>query len=240
MRSFIYCIAVAAVVGLAACAKKDSGGVADTPQCNVPNINCSPQIYSQMGYNVPPVSAFNGNGYCGCTAGTRPIYNPSYGISCAPDSFSAYAQYVTIGMVAQGQTLTAQNTYPLNQPQQYYSGVNPGGYAGSNCFQNFAYSCDVRNNAANGANGQCNGGYCRAISGGSTVGVCSTTQGYDSGNMTYNYNTPYNSNNLIYGYPNYLGYGGGGNCQMQQRQTSWGGWYYISTCDSSSANGVPR
>jgi hypothetical protein len=230
---------------LTACGNKggDGGGtVAQTP-CNGPTTagGCNPGAYSQTpGLTVPnAVPYYNGsvNGYCGCENNSRPIYNPQWGFACAPTSYFQNSSYMGYSY---GSIFQPQNYGNANMQQISYS---PASYGGSSCYTNFASSCDVRIANSCGTNG-----YCRAIGGASTVGLCTTGNGTDYYNGN-NYNSGYNNSgypNPNYGtytvYPGYMtggyysggyggyyggGYGGGGNCRY--RQNSWGlaYWYCL-------------
>lgn len=223
-----------AMLGLAACAKSggDNGGagggqIAQTP-CNAPQGgSCNPGYYNQMqGLQIPAPQAYTAGyngGYCGCAGGYRPIFNPQWGFACAPANYLNYESYVGYNYQSVYQS---QNMSGLNAQQIYYSPLQYGGQQGS-CFSDFALSCDVRI-----ANSCSNGGQCRAIGGGSTIGVCTNGYGVDT------YNTGYTTSNYPYNNNGYYGSGGGyynggyynggnynsGNCRY--RTNSWGLSYY--------------
>ncbi len=208
---------------LSACAKSsDSNGgggggggtVADTP-CN------GPSCYSQNGggYFLPPpvpnpyLYGPNG-GYCGCSVGQRPVFNPQWGYACVSTQYMTYNYY--LGYSANNlYGFQGQNTIPLNNSPIAYSPLPYGGTA--NCQQNIAASCDTRATPA------CtNGGICRPIGGGSSIGVCTTGQGIES----YYPPTPGPYGGYGYGgypgaYPGAYPNGQYGNCTY--KQTSWGG-----------------
>lgn len=227
-----------AMLTLAACAKKDDGGgsgvVATTPQaCNTTaNGTCDPSFYgNQPGLVIPGIQTYTygqTNGYCGCQTGYRPIYSYQYGFACAPTNYMNYSGYMGYNI---NSIYQAQNTYPTTMGQIYYNPITYGGQ--SNCYQSVATSCDVRI-----ANSCANGGACRAIGGGSTVGVCTTGTGYDNyGGVGGGYNGyyPYGGG---YGYNNGYGYGGNNNCTV--RTNSWGFSYYYCYGAGTGYGGIPR
>jgi len=239
-----------ALLALGACAKSggDNGGgggqIAQTP-CNAPQGgSCNPGVYSQNpGLQIPAPQAYTAGysgGYCGCSSGYRPIYNPQWGFACAPANTFTYENYVGYSYQSIYQS---QNNSGLNAQQIYYSPLQYGGQG--SCFSDFALSCDVRI-----ANSCTNGGQCRAIGGGSSIGVCTSGVGVDSYNTgTTNINYPgYYGNDGYYGNGGYYGggyygYGGNynsGNCRY--RTNSWGLSYYYCApgVGGTTSDGVAR
>jgi hypothetical protein len=223
-------ILLGAALTLGACAKSggDNGGggsgqIAQTP-CNSPQGgSCNPGVYSQYpGLQIPAPQAYTtgySGGYCGCSAGYRPIFNPQWGFACAPANYFTYDSYMGYSYQSLYQ---GQNMSGLNAQQVYYSPLQYGGQG--SCFSDFALSCDVR------TPGTCtNGGQCRAIGGGSTIGVCTNGYGVDTYNTGYTGTTnPYYSGNPYYG--GYYSNGGNYNSNgCSYRTNSWGlSYYYCS------------
>lgn len=213
------------LLSLAACQKKSdgSGGEVATTPCTA---TCNNTVYSTLpGLTTPTSYTYGTNGgFCGCSYGNRPIYNGDWGFACVPANtltYSAYWGYNTSTIYQ------AQNTAALNMQQVSYSPLQYG--ADNNCFTAVAASCDVR-----AANSCTNGGFCRPIGGGSSVGVCTTGVGVDNYNAGVTTTTttydPYYTNPYYGGYYGAGGYYGGGygqsNCRY--KTNSWGLSYY--TC----------
>jgi hypothetical protein len=213
---------------LGACKKKDDGGgagggnVAATP-CTA---TCDSSVYSTLpGLTNPTAYTYGANGgFCGCGYGNRPIYNSQWGFACVPSNtlnYSAYWGYNTSTIYQ------SQNTQAMNMQQVSYTPLQYG--ADSNCFSSIAASCDVR-----AVNSCTNGGTCRPIGGGSSVGVCTTGTGVDNYNATTTTNPVYDAYNPYYNYGYNSGYGynnggyssGGANSNCRYRQNSWGFYYY--------------
>lgn len=203
---------------LSACQKKDDGGnsVATTPapapaapvtaQCNVPgNTTCNPQVYQNNQWSVYPYQWNYYNGFCGCPANYRPVYNSVWGIGCAPmNAFTGNTPYL-------GWMYQAQNNQWLNVPQITYSAtVSTNG----NCFSDAAQACDAGVANSCGANAEC-----RKIGPASSLGLCVSKAGaeYYGNNQCFyqgNYwvcpSNYYYSGNYPYGNGYYNGYYNGG------------------------------
>lgn len=190
------------LLAITACKKSSDdnqpgGTIAATP-CTA---TCNGTIYTGVpGLAAPTAYTYGLNsGFCGCAYGTRPIYHPEWGFACVQANTIAYSAYLGYNSSTIYQ---AQNVAALNMQQINYSPVQYG--SENNCFSSVAASCDVR------AAGSCtNGGFCRPIGGGSSVGVCTTGAGvdsYNSGNpaVTPYSNSPYSNNYMANPY-----YGGG-------------------------------
>lgn len=186
--------ALAALLVLSACQKKDDGGgtYATTPvqPCNVPgNSNCNPGAYQEIGPQTQNYQWSYSNGFCGCGQGYRPIMNQQWGISCAPAGWfpgSAYYSY-SYNQVAYYQSQNAGQWMAI--PQVTYNPVVSGNT--TNCHANAASVCDIRQ-----ANSCSNGGVCRPSAGGSYLGFCT----HGSGNESYSHRV------CNYEYDYYQGY----------------------------------
>lgn len=229
-----------AVIGslmLSACAK--SGGDSNNggqPTGTIVDTPCSgSSCYNQYGngyFSPPPVPNpyiyGANNGYCGCSAGQRPVYNPTWGFACVSSQQLTYNFY--LGYSAQYlYEIPSQNTIPLNMSQINYSPLPYGGTA--NCFQHIAAACDVRV-----SNPCTNGGQCRPVGGGSSIGVCTNGQGIENYYPQNPYPHPYGGYG---GYPPTAPYGYN-NCTY--KQTSWGGYVYTCGFEKSGASNssIPR
>lgn len=225
--AYVFITALTLVSVLVACGKKDSddgngggaaaagGTYAQTPtaNCNVPGAaNCNPGAYSQFPA-FTPYQWTNTNGFCGCPQGSRPVMNPQWGMSCAPDNYFPNQ----FGYQFQFQTYSynqvrnwdqySQNGQMTNTPVVNYAPAISGQNAG--CYAQAAAVCDVRSPNTCAA-----GSTCRASAGGSYLGFC--TAGY--GNETYSHPQQ--------------------NCYYKTKYGRWGFWYQVYVCDNStSSNG---
>lgn len=204
-----------------ACQKKDDGGGGGTPaatpapapapsvttlQCNVPgNTTCNPGIYQNNSWPVYPYQWNYYNGFCGCPANYRPVYNATWGIGCAPiGTFTTDTAYM-------GWMYQAQNNQWLNIPQVTYSAtVSTSG----NCFADAAQACDSGVANSCGANAEC-----RKIGPASSLGLCVYRRGTDV--YQQNYGCYYQGSAWVCppGSGYYGGYNGGYN-------PYYGGGYY--------------
>jgi hypothetical protein len=191
MKIFNFATAALITVSLGffvACGSSKSGqnkiAVTPTNTCMLPNGiqgNCDTSFYGQVaGFSVYP---YNGSGYygntnnyagglCACNNGSRPVYNSQFGLGCMATNYVN----VNAGFYSFGWNSGNSSWYGL--PQVAYQPFVSS--AGSNCFNDVAYVCDVRL-----ANSCGNTGFCRPVSGASSVGLCvfttSTQNGYSYG-----------------------------------------------------------
>jgi len=189
MKKILFPLMTVVLLGLSACQKSDDGNggggggtTAETP-CNISgNTTCNPGYYNQD----PRLSSFpayqwsNNNGFCGCPIGQRPIMNPQWGISCAPDSYWGgnynYLGY-NYGNTSSVYSYYGQNTQWSSVPQVSYT---PAVSGAGNCYANAASACDIRDQNSCGG-----GAYCRATGGGSYIGLCTV----GAGTSTYSNNS---------------------------------------------------
>jgi hypothetical protein len=188
------------------CAKSGGGGgggsgtIATTPtaspvtttSCNIPSGTCNTSYYNGIsGLQIPGVQTSVSNyGYCGCTSGTYPIYNSSWGYACVPTSTFSNGYYY-YGYY-QGNSLTPQNYgSPGVIQQSYYNNPNPINGLGAGCYTSVAVACPL--NTSNVCPGNAT---CVPVSNSQTLGICA--QGMNGYGNTYSngYNPYYGS---IYG-----------------------------------------
>jgi hypothetical protein len=241
MKKAVYAFitAMTLVSVLAACGKKseDNGGnggaaaspggtFAQTPDssCNIPgSTTCTPNQYSQFGNQFINYQWTNNGSFCGCPAGYRPIMNPQWGLSCAPDNyFPNYSYGNSYQYQYQAYSYSTVNYYEWYSQNGQISSIpqvtySPG-VSGQNggCYAQAAAVCDIR-----AANTCANGSTCRASAGGSYLGFCTAGYGNES------YSNPQN-------------------CYQRQYNSNWGGYAWVNICTSGfgfkpgAGNGGPR
>jgi hypothetical protein len=168
-------------LAIIACQKNhsnDSGGsFATTPPQNCADLNnpaCTPSQPQYYQQNAPQFINYQWefrNGFCGCPAGYRPVFNNSWGLACAPGHWQpTYTYYSALSVDVQSLFYGPQNGQWTSIPQMTYSPATSGSV--SACGAQASLVCDIR------VPSSCrSGSQCIATGGGTYMGLCTTGTG---------------------------------------------------------------
>lgn len=177
-----------AVLAVVACKKNDDSGggggtFATTPQppaqscADAANPACTPAQPNYYQQNAPTFMAYQwnyANGFCGCPAGFRPVFNTGWGLACSPYNWFPNAAYYQVSAVnVQSIFYGPQNGQWTNVPVVTYSPATSGN--ASTCGAQASLICDIRS-----PNTCTSGGVCRVVGGGTYMGLCTTGTGNES------------------------------------------------------------